>query len=241
MTIWDGRARTRSITIARSWNTTAFGDKERSLTRTMIPHLQRAARVARHIQNANLLTMAAQSTLDALPHSAFLLAGDGRPIYANRGSGRLLREADGLIAGHEGLTAASSSATRALEALIGAAARDPGKGGTLRLSRPSEKPPLAVVVIPIRRINDFFFFADQPAAILCVSDPTDRETIDPAVLTALFGLTRAEGTLASALLAGHELPAIAASSGRSIHTLRNLLARIMAKTETSRQSELVGL
>ena len=241
MTIWNGRAGTQSITIARSWNTVAFSDKERSLARTLIPHLQRAAQMARHMQNADLLTMAAHSTLDALPHPVFLLAGDGRPIYANRGAEHLLRKADGLVAGREALTAASSSATRALEALIGAAARSPGKGGTLRLSRPSGKPPLALVVIPIRRTNDFFFFADQPAAILCVSDPAERETIDAAVLTALFGLTRAEAGLASALLAGHELPAIAASSGRSIHTLRNLLARVMAKTETSRQSELIGL
>jgi PAS domain-containing protein len=241
MTIWDGRAGTQAITIARSWTMAAFSDKERSLARTLIPHLQRAAGVARHIQHASLLNMAAQSTLDALPHPVFLLAGGGRPIYANRGAERLLREADGLMSGHEALTAASSSATQALEALIGAAARNPGKGGALRLPRPSGKPPLALVVIPIRRANDFLFFEDQPAAILCVSDPTDRETIDAAVLTELFGLTRAEAGLASALLAGHELPTIAASSGRSIYTLRNQLARVMAKTETSRQSELVGL
>jgi hypothetical protein len=138
------------------------------------------------------------------------------------------------------VTAVSTSATRALEALIGAAARSPGKGGTLRLSRPSGKPPLALVVIPIRCTNEFFFFADRPASMLRLSDLTDRETIDAAVLTELFGLARAEAGLASALLAGLELPAIAAS-GRSIHTLRNLLARVMAKTETSRQSELVGL
>jgi PAS domain-containing protein len=202
MTIWNGRAGTQSITIARSWKTASFGDNERSLARTLIPHLQRAAQVARHKQNADLLTMAAHSTLDALPHPVFLLTGDGRPIYTNRGAEHLLRKADGLLAGREALTAASSSATRALEALIGAAARSPGKGGTLRLSRPSGQPALALVAIPIRCTNDFFFFADQPAAILCVSDPAERETIDAAVLTALFGLTRAEAELASALLAG---------------------------------------
>ncbi len=61
------------------------------------------------------------------------------------------------------------------------------------------------------------------------------------MLTALFGLTRAEAELARQLLAGHELPAIAAASGRSVFTVRNLLARVMAKTETGRQSELIGL
>jgi DNA-binding CsgD family transcriptional regulator/PAS domain-containing protein len=241
MNLWSGRAGTQSITISRSWNRPAFNDKERSLARTLIPHLQRAARVARHIQHASLMTIAAQSTLDVLPHPVFLLAEDGRPIYTNRGAERLLRKADGLISVRGTLRGAVSSATRALEALIGAASRNPGKGGTARLARPSGEPPLVLVVIPIRNGNDSFFFADQPTSILCVSDPTERETIDPKVLTQLFGLTRAEASLASALLAGHELPAIATSSGRSIYTLRNLLARVMAKTETSRQSELVGL
>ncbi len=41
------------------------------------------------------------------------------------------------------------------------------------------------------------------------------------------------------LLAGFDLRAIAEETGRSINTIRNLLARVMAKTETSRQSELM--
>ena len=241
MTIWAGRGGTQAITVSRSWARAPFGGKERSLARLLIPHLQRAAQMARHIQNANLLTKSAHATLDVLPHPVLLLARDGRLIYANSRAERLLGEADGLMSGRETLSAASSAATRTLTALIGAAARDPGEGGTARLPRPSGKPALAAIAIPIRGVEDFFFFTDRPAVILCVSDPADRETIDASVLTGLFGLTLAEARLASALLAGHELAAIAAGSGRSVHTMRNLLARVMAKTETRRQSELVGL
>jgi DNA-binding CsgD family transcriptional regulator len=41
------------------------------------------------------------------------------------------------------------------------------------------------------------------------------------------------------LLAGFDLRAIAEDTERSINTIRNLLARVMAKTETNRQSELM--
>ena len=240
LSIWSGRSGTQAINICRSWRAAAFGEKERSLARTLIPHLQRSAQVARHLGNADLLTKAAYATLDALPHAVLLLDRGGRLVYANHGSERLLKAADGLLAGREGLLGATASATRSLDVLIGAATHDPSKGGTLRLPRPSGKPPLVLVAIPLRGVHDFFF-PEQPSVILCVADPTSKDMIAADVLIALFGLTRAEAELARQLLAGHELPAIAASSGRSIHTVRNLLARVMAKTGTGRQSELVGL
>ena len=240
MTIWSGRAGTQSIALSRPWRAAPFGARERSLARSLIPHLHRATRVARHLGNADLLTKAAHATLDALPHPVLLLDRTGRPVYVNRETDRLLRAADGLLAGRERLSGASAAATRALEALIGAAARGSGNGGTLRLPRPSGKAPLVVVAIPIRGLHDFFF-ADQPTVLLFVADPTEKRTVDAAMLTALFGLTRAEAELARQLLAGHELQAIAAATGRSIFTVRNLLARVMAKTETGRQSDLMGL
>jgi len=240
LTIWSGRSGTQAVNLSRPWRAAPFGEKERSLARTLLPHLQRAARVTRHLQNADLLTMATHATLDAMHQPVLLLDRTGRLVYANRGAERVLRMADGLLAGRERLSAGSPAATRALDALVSAAARGPGKGGTLRLPRPSGKASLVLVAIPIRSLHDFFV-TGQPAVVLCVSDPASRGTTDAAVLTTLFGLTRAEAELARQLLAGHELPAIAAASGRSVHTERNLLARVMAKTETRRQSDLVGL
>jgi DNA-binding CsgD family transcriptional regulator len=240
MTVWSSHSGSQAINLCRPWRAAAFGEAEHSLARTLIPHLQRSAQVARHLHNADLLTNAAHATLDALPHPVLLLHRAGGLVYANREAEHLLRAADGLLAGRERLSGASASATRSLEALVAAAARDPGKGGTLRLPRPSGKTPLVLVAIPIGGFRDFVF-PDQPAVILCVADPTSRDMIAAGVLTAAFGLTPAEAELARQLLAGHELPAIAASSGRSVHTVRNLLARVMAKTETGRQSELVGL
>ena len=56
-----------------------------------------------------------------------------------------------------------------------------------------------------------------------------------------FGLTGAEATLAVDLLAGSELREIAERRGRSIATVRSQLAKLMAKTDVNRQSELLRL
>lgn len=227
MTICSGRAGTQTVALSRPWRAAEFGEQERSLARVLMPHLQRAAMATRHLHGADLRTQAAHATLDTLPHPVVLLDRTGRPIHANREADQLLRTADGLLASRGTLSGAAPAATRALHALIGAAACSRGKGGTLRLPRPSGRAPLALVAIPVRGLHDFFF-ADQPAVILCVADPTSRATIDPTALIVLFGLTRAEAELANQLLAGHELPAIAGSTGRSVHTVRNLLVRAPA-------------
>jgi DNA-binding CsgD family transcriptional regulator len=60
-------------------------------------------------------------------------------------------------------------------------------------------------------------------------------------LADLFGLTGTEAALAADLLAGQELREIAARRGRSINTVRTHLARVMAKTDVNRQSELMRL
>ena len=57
----------------------------------------------------------------------------------------------------------------------------------------------------------------------------------------MFGLTRAEGSLAILIANGKTLEEIAASLYISIHTARTHLKRILLKTDTGRQAELLRL
>jgi DNA-binding CsgD family transcriptional regulator len=54
-------------------------------------------------------------------------------------------------------------------------------------------------------------------------------------------MTRAEADFAMALMSGCSLADIANRGARSIHTVRTHLGKVMAKTQTRRQSELVRL
>ena len=77
--------------------------------------------------------------------------------------------------------------------------------------------------------------------MVCITDPDRHLSVPGRYLSELFGLTQAEAALAEALLAGQELRDIAEQQGRSINTMRTHLARLMAKTEVNRQSELLRL
>jgi DNA-binding CsgD family transcriptional regulator len=60
-------------------------------------------------------------------------------------------------------------------------------------------------------------------------------------LRQLFGVTAAEADLAGALLSGRRLEEIASLRGVHITTLRSQLSALLAKTDTHRQSQLMGL
>ncbi|WP_141536245.1 helix-turn-helix transcriptional regulator [Thioclava sp. ES.031] len=65
--------------------------------------------------------------------------------------------------------------------------------------------------------------------------------LDQDLLWRLFGMNAKEADLALALLAGESIGELASRRRMSKETLRNQLAAVMRKTETSRQQELVAL
>jgi DNA-binding CsgD family transcriptional regulator len=78
-------------------------------------------------------------------------------------------------------------------------------------------------------------------ALVAISDPAERPIIPSKLLKELFGLTRAEATLASALACGQSVSDYAEAARISEETARSHVKKILAKTGTNRQSELVAL
>lgn len=233
----------QSITLARSWSSGSFTNDELRFARSLMPHLQRAASVQARLGAAST---AVQSTLDALETvqaHTLLLDRRGRVVHASIQAERLLREADGLSTDTAGLRAATPGLSARLAALIARAAgtgNKPGASGALRLRRPSEKPALTVVAVPLQR-HAQCPGGQQPVVMLQITDPLERATPDRALLVEAFGLTQAEAALAVDLLSGRSVGEVATCSGRSVATVRTHLASILAKTETTRQSDLVRL
>ena len=81
--------------------------------------------------------------------------------------------------------------------------------------------------------------SEQAIVMVFVADPS-AGVFQPGVhVAAMFGLTPAEAALANELLSSDDLVRIAERSNRSVHTVRTHLARLMVKTGTTRQSEMV--
>jgi DNA-binding CsgD family transcriptional regulator len=80
---------------------------------------------------------------------------------------------------------------------------------------------------------------ERPAALVFIRDP--EAPLAATRLRELFGLTRTEAAVAAGLGDGKSLENIAADLGTGIGTVRTHLKRVLAKTGTHRQAQLVAL
>jgi DNA-binding CsgD family transcriptional regulator len=81
----------------------------------------------------------------------------------------------------------------------------------------------------------------KPAAIVFIADPECAGIPQPVELQRRFGLTPAEAALALELTKGDGMQATADRLGIRIATARTHLHRVLRKTGTTRQADLVRL
>jgi DNA-binding CsgD family transcriptional regulator len=81
----------------------------------------------------------------------------------------------------------------------------------------------------------------EAAALVQFSDPFALPRSRRTVLRALYGLTPTESRLADLLLQGLEVREVADRMSTTLETARCHLKRVMAKTGTRRQAELMRL
>lgn len=227
----------------------------------LVPHLVRAVTLQRKVQMAESQRDLAMATARRSGIGAMLVDVDTRLIVADgdaeavissnndlcldRGIVHLGTAADTLHL-HR-LVANSSTGTDTL-ADIGNAPR----GGGFRTVATGSEPgrvPLQIDVIPYQRAQSGAvphfglpaITSPQPAAVLLISDPDQRQKAQREALKTQFGLTPAESAFALEILKGDGREAAAARLGISVSTARTHLSRIFEKTDVRRQAELVRL
>ncbi len=237
--IWSDPAGIEDVSLIRSFSVGSFTANEIALGRMLMPHLQRAAEVRRRLGRTELLAQAGLAALDILDHGVVLVDGASKLVHANPAAHALFQQADAVRCSNRQLHAATVSATRQFTAMLHRATRrEKARAGAVALPRPNGRPLMALTV-PIQWAADWSQ-AGPPAAIVCFSRSqlalTER-ALQP--ISRVFGLTDAEAKLAAMLLSGLSPSEVAASQGRSVATIRTHLARLMGKTGTSRQTELL--
>ncbi len=238
MSLWADADWIQDVSLLRPWSAGPFDDGEIALARMLLPHLQRAASLSRRLGGAGSL-----ARVEALAQPAFLLDQRGRVIRMNGPAAGLLDQVPGLAA-TRGVLEASAAADRVrLDKAIGVAA---GAGNafpsasSLTLATPGADTALLLDIVPVLEASCWSL--PGPRAVLVVATRHAGRTAPslPALMQR-FGLTRAEAEFAVALCAGRSLAQIAAETGRSIHTVRSHNARLLAKTDTTRQVDAVRL
>ena len=236
---------TYNITVFADDSRPPFGEEDCRLLGALMPHLQRALRVSMQLGDLQWRQGYLAQALDRLSTALFLIAGNSHVLYMNHAAETLLARGVGLLIDHDGICTGNPSETATLRRLIGraaltSAAQGNGAGGTMTVSHRDHRPPLDVLVSPIR-LEDVHPMLDRPAALVYVTDPDAVIYSAGAELQRRFGLTSAETRVAMLIGEGRTVRQIAEQLHVSPHTVRTQLKAVLAKTETTRQGELIRL
>lgn len=227
----------------------AFAENEIRHFSAITPHLVRAARLRRVVTSLRDELSDLRRALDATALPIIVLDGNATIVCANQSAEDLLATSDGLRSEKGRLSASTLSARAALEKAIARAALTAdactARGTRSELAPVIEIPrsddtSLSVALLPLRRRNELRVRATKAARVLAlVHDPSRVIRLDRALIAEQHGLTTTEAELAAQLAEGKTLAEFAAARGSSEQTARTHLKRILDKTETRRQADLV--
>lgn len=234
------------IGVHRHKGRSPFSEEDQRLMALLVPHLQRAFDISRHIQTIKAQKESSDDAFDHLPFGIVLVDGSGKPLVVNQQADLISKQEGGITIKSDGLTAASSKDTQALKHLIQQATqRQEGEayqGGAISIARAHSFLPLSIMVAPHNSVQPILGFeGPHTAAIVFISDPAQQQPISSEILSSLYGLTQAEARLAKELAQGRTLDEISDLYQVSKHTTRTQLKSIFSKTGLKRQTDLIRL
>jgi len=208
----------------------------------LLPHIQKALEIRQVLGVAQQRTAGAEAMADASATPTFLLTRQGRLIHRNAAAESLLRDADALALRDDCLAARVAKAAEPLRRLLLNATVPTGNHAVppqaFALDRLSGKRPLHLLASPLPLAQRHRSDADL---VLLVTDPEKPVNVPDDALRALFGFTPAQVEVAIGLLMGYTPPEIARLRGVSVGTVRQQVKSILAKTGTTRQTDLIRL
>lgn len=219
-----------------------FGEAERQIVSTILPHLARVMQIAERIGTADRRAELTDEILFGLGVGLVLLDADRNVLLLNRIAERMVRKSRWLTATGKRLRAIHPASATAFEGAVDRATAT-GRGaaidsGEVVVLRDPLAPDLPVLVTPFRA--PFLGETRPPAAAMLFSDPDARRAVSASAIAQSFALTRAEAQLVAALVGGTRIADYASDAGISFHTARAQLRAVFAKTGITRQPDLVA-
>ena len=221
---------------------------EVGMLQTLLPHFTNVLELRRRLgaafrENNDLLQV-----LERMDTGVILTDAASRPSFANGRALGIVAQADGLSLAAGRLSAAFSAATQRLRNAIAAASTHAptafpsgtGRGLTLRLKRPSGRPPLLLWLFPIQPLGASAGGVPAPRIAIFITEPDDGPPIDRDAIADAFALTPREAAIAALLASGHDLAGAAQALAIGIGTARYHLKHVLDKTNTRSQATLVA-
>jgi DNA-binding CsgD family transcriptional regulator len=217
--------------------------EEVNLLREFMPHLTRSVQLQTRISTVENKCSALTNAFDGIQRGVILLDTKGQIVFMNSAAQTIMSRKDGLTTNRRKLCARSDYENTLLmrmiqdTALVARGRRCSLSSGNTVVSRTSTGSSyyLTINSMPPASLTGL----QDPAVAVFISDPNDAIKTPDTRLKDLFGFTKAEARLSQLLVGGMELREAAEQIGVSYSTVRTQLCRILAKTKTHRQSELI--
>jgi len=238
----DGLMAGFSITLPKRKR--VFSKSDREVLNALMPHLKRAL-------SLRLLGLTKANDHDDLfeavntmSRAVLVVDQNGHVLTANARAAKIIEANDGISVDHLGcLRTASQDGTKRLHAILEGSHSPKTNGnfafgGVCLLKRPSGRRPLQLLASPL---SEKPRLGRNRLTLVFLSDPEEPVNVRESILRELFELTPAEAAVASRLATGESVEQICEGLTITANTCRTHLKRIYAKTQTSRQGELVNL
>lgn len=238
-----------SFSIHRDFSASDFGKEEVSFVESIAPHLVRATRIhnqlsaARH-ENGRLL-----ETLKRTGSAVLLLDSELRVIFSNPEATRILTGHQAITIGKGGrLKAAQGGSQNRLEQMLLKLSQSsmgdigPTTDTTIALHHERHLHPLKLTAVSLADMQRLTHLVSKQICLaVFLSDPERVWTLPEGYLKEAYALTKTEIVVAQALLNGASIAQIALQRTTSEETTRWQVKRLLQKTSTNTQAELVRL
>jgi DNA-binding CsgD family transcriptional regulator len=227
--------------------------------------MRQALQLSKTLRSLETSNAMLNQSLEEMEIAICMVRQDGSPLRTTEGADRILEARNGVSLRNGRLRVSAAKEQQMLDALIASAcltgvnrglenalrvqSRATGKatiqswtaptGGAMIVTRKPPLRPLQIVVSPF--IAGSIMNEPQATALVQFSDPFVSPHSRSAVLRPLYGLSPTESRLADLLLQNLEVREAADRMKITLETARFHLKRVMAKTGTRRQTELMRL
>lgn len=223
-----------------------FSQEELLTFRKLVPHIRRAAFISDLLHTSSLREHMLATALDKLSVSIILTDRLGRVVHTNEPAKSMLASCSALSVKNGAISASNpQSHSELLQAI-----RQAGDGTTIEVSRSGAvtvlleqgKPGYAAWILPLDRGLRSDLAADYAAEVaIFVKEIGDTRPLPAELFVRRFGITPSECRVLLLLVQGQTLQEISVSLGTSLSTVKTHLARLLQKTDSRKQADLVRL
>lgn len=214
-----------------------------AMIESLLPHVRHFVQVRQVMAGAQSLGSSLSGLLDNSRMGIIQLDRRGRILEGNSRALEILRQGEGLHDRSGALEAwFPADNTRLQQLLAGALPQQGGQAaaGSMTVRRPGNARKMMVSINPVEEPS-LDFGAPRVAALVLLTEPRGRPSLNAEVVADVLGLTPAESQVAVMLSEGMTAPDIAMTTGRQASTVNTLIQRTYRKLGIARQADLVRL